>query len=79
MTENNRDFQLNGKNNRVFYFAFHIMVKIGQENTKLQWAFVEFIKKSKSIRNRILLVVSDGKLKREKVSDMLDRAKVDLK
>jgi hypothetical protein len=49
---------------------------VQENNEAIQWAFVEFIKKSKSIRNRIS--VSDGKLK-EKVSDMLDRAKVDLK
>jgi hypothetical protein len=34
MTENNRRFPAEWENNRVFYFAFHIMVKIGQENTE---------------------------------------------
>jgi hypothetical protein len=33
-----------GKSKGVFYFAFHIMVKISGKYS-YQWAFVEFIKK----------------------------------
>ena len=42
----------------------------------IQWAFIEFIKKV-SIYETVFLVVADEKLK-EKVSDMLDRARVNL-
>jgi hypothetical protein len=51
MTENNRRFPAEWEQ-QGYFTAFHIMVKIGQENTNYQWAFVEF-KKNKSIRNRI--------------------------
>jgi len=42
----------------------------------IQWAFVEFIKKVAAYE-KVFLVVSDDKLK-AKVTDMLDRARVDL-
>jgi agmatine deiminase len=78
MTENNRRFPAEWEKQQGILLCFpHNGNDWPGKYEAIQWAFVEFIKKV-SLYETVFLVVADEKLK-EKVSDMLERAKVDLK
>ena len=77
MTENNRRFPAEWEKQQGILLCFpHNGKDWPGKYEAIQWAFIEFIKKV-SLYETVFLVVADEKLK-EKVSDMLDRARVDL-
>ena len=77
MTENNRRFPAEWENQQGILLCFpHNGKDWPGKYEAIQWAFVEFIKKVATYET-VFLMVADEKLK-EKVSDMLDRARVNL-
>jgi agmatine deiminase len=77
MTENKRRFPAEWEKQQGILLCFpHNGKDWPGKYEAIQWAFVEFIKKV-SLYETVFLVVNDEKLK-EKVSDMLERARVDL-
>lgn len=77
MTENKRRFPAEWEKQQGILLCFpHNGKDWPGKYEAIQWAFVEFIKKV-SIYETVFLVVADENLK-EKVSDMLDRARIDL-
>jgi hypothetical protein len=69
MTENNRRFPAEWEKQQ-FLLSFHTMVKIGQENTSHSMGLLNLLKKC---LYETVFCSHDG-TKKEKVSDMLERA-----
>lgn len=77
MIENNRRFPAEWEKQQGILLCFpHNGKDWPGKYDAIKWAFVEFIKKV-SLHETVFLVVADEKLK-DKVIDMLERAKVDL-